>query len=263
MQSEDLNHAMVCADSPAGGTEGESPSRRFFLRRAKVEVFKTKIPGYAPTLCGSIPGSPEGWQGRCSEGSGPFDPAEAATRPGAGSCELAGVVQELPLEEDQHGEGDSVMGSRGPLRDSAEALNARGSWRASGRAKEVRIKSGRPPRPAWLSKQGKKIWKQTILILEEMGVLGTADKNALARYCHTWDRWLQASRDVELNGDTFVTDKGYEGRRPTSILMDRLSEQIERLEKEFGLTPASRPRLVATVEPKDNGIPDKLASLRD
>jgi len=261
MQSEELNHAMVSTDPSEKGSQGNK--RRFFLRYSILEGAAPEVPGIESPVCGSLPGSPGGRQDRCSQGRGSFDPKEAETRPGVEPGEPAGTVQELPQPEDQHGEGDSVMGSRGPLRESAEVLNARGSWRASGRAREPKIKSGRPPRPAWLSNQGKKIWKQTVLILEEMGVLGTADKNALARYCHTWDRWLQASRDVELNGDTFVTDKGYEGRRPTSILMDRLSEQIERLEKEFGLTPASRPRLVATVEPKDNGIPDKLASLRD
>ena len=261
MQSEELKHAMVATDTSAGGSSRDQG--RFFLRYSVLEGAEKKIPGEESPVCGSLPGSPGGRPDRSGEGRGPFDPETAETRPGAEPGEPAGAVQELPQPEDQHGEGSQVMGSRGPLRASAETLAARGSWRAKSRAREPKMKTGRPPRPAWLSPQGKKIWKQTVLLLEEMNVLGTADKNALARYCHTMDRWLQAREDVSLNGDTFITDSGYERRRPTSLLMNELAIQISRLEKEFGLTPASRPRLVATVDTKNDGKPSKLDALRE
>lgn len=123
------------------------------------------------------------------------------------------------------------VGTRGPSKTPTKVLEMRGSWRADTRMDEPQPNTERPTCPAWLPAQAKSIWRVLIPQIEYMGILGTCDRIALARYCKLVCRW----REAEDEGDV---DKSI-----------RVSIHLLKLEREFGLTPSARAGLA---KPKEN-----------
>lgn len=146
------------------------------------------------------------------------------------------------------------MGKRGPPKTPTATLEARGSWLAKRNAKEPKPLIGRPARPQWLTGDAKKLWDVLAPQLEAMNVLAKIDREALARYCQLWMRWREVERFIAKEGSTYemLTKDGEScGPRPypqVKIASD-LASHLSRLEREFGLTPASR----ASVEVMDDG----------
>lgn len=143
---------------------------------------------------------------------------------------------------------------------SKAVLKARGSWRAKGRANEPTPPPGKPVCPRWLCRDAKAAWKQVVPLLADMGVLTPLDRNALARYCETWARWKAASAWIEEHGETYALrdDKGEVRclqQFPQVGIVNQLGQQLSRLEKAFGLSPASRANI--QIAPKPNANNDK------
>ena len=94
--------------------------------------------------------------------------------------------------------------------------------------------------------------------LEQMGILGRCDREALARYCQMWAKWREVELWLMTHGDCYP-EKDPSGRIVAlkeyaqvsrSI---RLSEHLLRLEKQFGLTPAARASMAqAKRNPNEN-----------
>ena len=127
--------------------------------------------------------------------------------------------------------GVATVGRRGPAKTPSKVLTARGSWRGVKRVKSQPKPDDKAPRcPAWLSAKARVAWKTLIPKLTEMGVIGTCDRNALARYCDFFVRW-RAAADL---GDMDVALK--------------ISTHLLRIEQQFGLTPSARASLA---------VPDK------
>jgi P27 family predicted phage terminase small subunit len=90
------------------------------------------------------------------------------------------------------------------------------------------------------------VWHRMVDLLDEMGVLTTADINTLARYCVTWARWRRCCDWIEQNGE-FIDDAGRNPRlHPMAKQASKLAVELHAVEREFGLTPASRPRIGAS-----------------
>jgi P27 family predicted phage terminase small subunit len=93
-----------------------------------------------------------------------------------------------------------------------------------------------------LSREASSEWKRVVPILMALGILTVADGSALAIYCTAFARWQQAERQLSRKRDS-ASD---EARRLFAI-----SEKCMKLAKsvlvEFGLTPASRPRLASFI----------------
>ena len=124
----------------------------------------------------------------------------------------------------------------GPPKTPTNILNMRGSWRGGARDKEPEPDRSVPECPEWLLDDAKSKWVELVPQLAAMGVLGTCDRGALARYCQLWARWRAVE---EAGGDTNQSLK--------------LSAALIRLEKEFGLTPAARAGLaVEKADPQEN-----------
>lgn len=117
--------------------------------------------------------------------------------------------------------------------------------------REPKPAPGVPEMPKHLSAAARAKWRELVPILDKMGVLTTADGDALAAYCSVYAQWIQAEAaiarygilSVELNRETGV------GRIKESAAV-RIKEKSLKLmkafENEFGLTPASRSKLTAT-----------------
>ena len=146
------------------------------------------------------------------------------------------------------------MGKRGPPKTPTATLKARGSWLANRNPKEPKPEPKKPTRPQWLIGDAKKLWDVLAPQLEAMNVLAKIDREALARYCQLWMRWLEAERFLAKEGSTYemLTKDGQScGPRPypqVKIASD-LASHLGRLEQKFGLSPADR----ASVQVIDDG----------
>lgn len=108
--------------------------------------------------------------------------------------------------------------------------------------------NNRPNCPAWLDRDAKGVWRYTVPLLEGMGILTRADRNALARYCQAYARWKRAELFLQKNGDIYPL-KDDNGRVrcfiawPQVAIANKLGQTLTRLEQEFGLTPSARTRI--------------------
>lgn len=140
------------------------------------------------------------------------------------------------------------MGSRGPQPTPTAILEKRGSWRAKINPDEPMPSKSTPVAPDFVTDSALTLWNETVFELEAMGVLTQADKNLLARYCVLYDRWIQAERKIKARGMVYPV-KGQDGNIiavkefPEVRIASNLSSQLLQMEREFGLSPASRTRI--------------------
>ena len=129
-------------------------------------------------------------------------------------------------------------------------LKLRGSPLANNRPNEPKPKRCIPPPPQHLTKEEKADFRRFAKLLDGMGVMTAADAAMLARYCRMFTRWLDAERFIAENGTTYpkldVTGKviGF-GEFPQVQQADRAATHLLKIEVQFGLSPASRPKLAA------------------
>ncbi len=128
------------------------------------------------------------------------------------------------------------MGKRGPQPTPTEILRARGSWRAKTRPDEPQPEAGVPACPKTLTGLAKRTWTQMCKDLNDIGVLTKVDGKTLARYCTLWAKWESMSA-FELPIETIEDMKVWDRHIGKMIA---ISDHLLRLEKQFGLTPASR-----------------------
>jgi P27 family predicted phage terminase small subunit len=89
-----------------------------------------------------------------------------------------------------------------------------------------------------------------------MNILGTCDRNALARYCQMFAQWRENTEFLTEHDETrMLRDKlGHftkQEERPQVKRTERLAQQLLALERQFGLTPAARADLAMPTENPD------------
>lgn len=146
------------------------------------------------------------------------------------------------------------MGKRGPRPLPSAVKQARGTYRPDRAAGNEPQPVGIPKCPSWLNADGKKEFRRLLKVLGEMGLLGAADQNALARYASTWVRWRQAVQMVERGGEVTIY-KDEDGRvksiQPAAFasIARGLAEQLDKLESAFGMNPSARSRIEVAPPP--------------
>lgn len=150
------------------------------------------------------------------------------------------------------------MGRRGPAPTPTRILQLRGSWRGHANPAEPRPPVEVPKAPAWIPAEARSAFDLLAAQLAEMGVLGAVDAGALARYCVLWLRWRKAEEFLAVHGDTYVVRgrPAADGKPGVPVGFKTypqaqhalvLAHELLRLEREFGLTPSARARLVLEV----------------
>lgn len=76
-----------------------------------------------------------------------------------------------------------------------------------------------------------------------MGLLTSADADAVAVYCQVAVRYQQATAEVAEQGLTVLTPNGYPVINPALAVVNKCIQQMQRMLSEFGMTPASRSRI--------------------
>lgn len=99
--------------------------------------------------------------------------------------------------------------------------------------------------PTWLEAEAKKEWRRLAPSLEAMGVLTTADITAFAGYCQAYARWKEAEEFITQHGSIFQTSSGYVQQVPQVSIAQQNLKIMQSFCSEFGLTPATRSRIIA------------------
>jgi P27 family predicted phage terminase small subunit len=102
-------------------------------------------------------------------------------------------------------------------------------------------------------------WNRLVPRLQSLGLLTEADGEALSLYCVTYSRYRLASIDVQAHGLAVETGLGGLKANPAAAVAAECSRLMASLLAEFGLTPASRSRVKAAVEPTRDALADFLA----
>ena len=99
--------------------------------------------------------------------------------------------------------------------------------------------------PAWLEAEAKKEWKRLAPSLEAMGILTSVDISAFAGYCQAYARWKEAEEFISQHGSIFQTPSGYVQQVPQVSIAQQNLKIMQSFCSEFGLTPATRSRIIA------------------
>ena len=156
------------------------------------------------------------------------------------------------------------MGRRGPPpKPTALRLLQGNPGRRPINPREPEPRKSVPRCPSWLDEEAKECWKRLVPELKRMGVLSCVDADALAAYCDSWSRWKRAVLFLQKNGDVYTVKDGagkvkYIQQLPQVAIARNLLIALNRYQQEFGLTPASRSRLVVADDNPSNGIAEFL-----
>lgn len=121
--------------------------------------------------------------------------------------------------------------------------------------------AGAPDTPAFADERALAVWQQLVPRLSRIGLARTTDGQALERYCVLLVHWRDAAAFVAKFGSVYQAKrprkKKAKGARATEAdveidpfrpfpqvaILARLNRELVMLEREFGLTPASRSRI--------------------
>ena len=120
--------------------------------------------------------------------------------------------------------------------------------------REPKPRQVRPKCPAYLDEAAVTEWKRLVPILSKMRVLTEADGIALANLCQAISTMVKAQEQMNKNGILYKTKSGYIQQSPLLGIVNSQVEIINRLCREFGLTPSSRTRIMA--ERDEESSPD-------
>lgn len=109
------------------------------------------------------------------------------------------------------------------------------------------------------------VWKITLPMLQDMGVITAADLDALCTYCVAVGMHRQASLALSAKGHlTFmsVTEKGgtIERKYPEHDIISTQAKIIQSFAGEFGLTPSSRARLNVTIPAENDPLAEFMSN---
>jgi len=128
---------------------------------------------------------------------------------------------------------------------------------------EPRPLPGEPEMPDYLDADARKEWQHLVKILLEMRVLTKADGTALGNLCQAISilrhahETLQQAKKAGGSALLMKTPSGYVQQSPLIGIINGQVEIINRISREFGLTPSSRIRL-ETLEPTVDALEEKL-----
>ena len=142
------------------------------------------------------------------------------------------------------------MGRRGPKPEPASVKIAKGNpgRRPIGEVPAVDGSGAVVNPPAWLKKDGLRVWKRLAPRLQALKLLASIDAEAFARYCRNFARWLRMQETLDKEGETYESESPhgkYKRAHPAFLIADRLERGLVSAEANFGLNPAERQRLFA------------------
>jgi len=110
-----------------------------------------------------------------------------------------------------------------------------------------------PKPPRHLSRDGRAEWLRVGGMLLRSRVLTEADLTALSAYATFYGRWMAAEHEIKRNGILVPAGKDSDVRvqNPMLSVANKAFQQMSQLLGEFGLTPSSRTRIIASPASED------------
>ena len=102
---------------------------------------------------------------------------------------------------------------------------------------------GIPRRPKHLAPIARTEWRRVARALYAMGVLTPIDRAALAAYCQSYAKWVEAEQRLKDTPALLKTPSGYVQQSPWMAIANKQLELMGRYMNELGMTPASRSRV--------------------
>jgi len=115
--------------------------------------------------------------------------------------------------------------------------------------------------PSWLVPEAKKEWKRLAPSLEAMGLLTIWDIDSFSAYCQAYARWREAEEFITQHGSIFKTPSGYVQQVPQVSIAQQNLKIMQSLAGEFGLSPATRSRIIAAGSMSDKTSDDPMEQL--
>lgn len=109
---------------------------------------------------------------------------------------------------------------------------------------EPKPDAGEPEVPKHLNRAARREWARIVAELRAMSLLTRADGDAIAMYCDVYARWAEASKKLDREGLIVFTPNGYPVQSPYIGIANKCLVQMKALLVEFGMTPASRSKIV-------------------
>lgn len=113
-----------------------------------------------------------------------------------------------------------------------------------------------PRCPKHLAPVARTEWRRVARSLYAMGVLTLIDRAALAAYCQSYAKWVEAEQKLKETPPLLKTPSGYVQQSPWVAIANKQLELMGRYMTELGMTPASRSRV--GVDPR-MALPDTIA----
>ena len=107
-----------------------------------------------------------------------------------------------------------------------------------------------PAAPKELGEQAKKEWRRLAKQLVRQGILTDLDMTAFTAYCQCYQRWYDASRQLDSTGLFIKAPNGMIMQNPLLPIINKAVDQMLKFMARFGLTPSDRSRL-SVVPPDD------------
>ena len=111
--------------------------------------------------------------------------------------------------------------------------------------------------PKHLGAGARKVWRELLPVLMDIGTLSKSDGIMFAQLCEAQDTYLEMNRALAKTGPLVKGTGGALKRNPLYQVRDQAADQVFKLAREFGLSSLSRSRMSI-----DSGIVIKGIPLR-
>lgn len=154
------------------------------------------------------------------------------------------------------------MGYRGPVPKPTvmEIAEGRPGHRPLNR-NEPKPAAVAPKMPPHLDEAGKKEWRRLVPILKRMRVLTEADGLALANLCQAYSTMVKAQQKLNEAGLLYKSPSGYVMQSPLLGVVNSSADAVNKMLREFGMTPAARSRISAQPESDEDDELMRLLSM--
>ena len=154
------------------------------------------------------------------------------------------------------------MGARGPLPKKRSLREMSGKMPLTKEGAGTVTDFTPPKVPTDFTVEEKKIWKETVDLLEPLKVIEQIDKAVLAAYCASYAKWRRAERDLK-KAKKLVSYGAGGGLviHPLLLISQKERKAMVDYAMQLGMTPAARMRVTVVREkPKQNPFQKLKAS---
>ncbi len=116
-----------------------------------------------------------------------------------------------------------------------------------------------PKPPAGLGRTAAAHWRRIVPGLQRLDLLKEEDQGALAIMCETWETFVEATKDVRVNGQTQTLPTGRKLANPSVGIAHAAAREYRAYAAQFGLTPAAESALGVKADGTDNDADNPFA----